>query len=116
MRWNATVFEYAKAYGNVRRKDCAGIHSQSMGKFGENIATGSGKLFKGTDAVNMWASEKEFWNPKTMTCQPGKVCGHYTQMIWKKAINLGCIRISCAGDKVFFSCNYGDVGDDFEKM
>ena len=51
--------------------------------------------FNPNDAVNSWGSEKVNYNYSTNSCSAGKVCGHYTQIIWKNSTNVGCAFQDC---------------------
>lgn len=31
----------------------------------------------------------------TSSCKPGKMCGHYTQMVWKTSTKVGCAYAVC---------------------
>ncbi|KAM0072993.1 putative CAP domain-containing protein [Helianthus debilis subsp. tardiflorus] len=91
MVWNATVAAYAQNYANQRIGDCNLVHSG--GPYGENLAEGSG-TFTGT------ARGCEF------------VCGHYTQVVWRNSIQLGCARVQCTNDGWWFIiCSYYPPGN-----
>ncbi|KAL9371188.1 hypothetical protein Peur_036328 [Populus x canadensis] len=89
--WNNTVAAYAQKYANSRVENCELEHSG--GPYGENIAEGYGNL-NGVDAVKMWASEKPFYSHDTNSCV-GDECLHYTQVVWRKSVHLGCGRAKC---------------------
>jgi uncharacterized protein YkwD len=68
-------------------------HLGTLGE-GENIAGYGnpwnpkvGPLTQG-GGVNLWIDEKMNWNGGT--CASGKVCGHYTQMVWRDTKEVGC--------------------------
>ena len=42
------------------------------------------------DVVDMWAEEAEHYNYQGNYCDYGKVCDHYTQLIWKNTTQVGC--------------------------
>ena len=42
------------------------------------------------DAINRWAEEKPYYHYATNSCDDGQTCGHYTQIIWKDSIEVGC--------------------------
>ncbi|KAB5541209.1 hypothetical protein DKX38_014183 [Salix brachista] len=88
--WNKTVAAYAQKYANSRVESCELEHSG--GPYGENIAEGYGNL-NGVDAVKMWASEKPFYSHDTNSCVDDE-CLHYTQVVWRKSVHLGCGRAS----------------------
>ncbi|XP_039131364.1 pathogenesis-related protein 1-like [Dioscorea cayenensis subsp. rotundata] len=108
--WNDTVAAYAEDYANQRAKDCELIHSN--GSYGENLFWGSGTNHSEEDAVNAWVSEKQDYDYYSNTCAKGKVCEHYTQVVWSSSTNIGCARVVCNNDGgVFIICNYFLAGN-----
>ncbi|XP_073014184.1 pathogenesis-related protein PRB1-2-like [Typha latifolia] len=107
--WDATVAAFAQDYANQRRGDCRLIHSG--GRYGENIFMGSGKAWSAADAVNLWVSEKKDYNYAANTCAAGKVCGHYTQVVWRTSVRIGCARVVCNNGGIFITCNYDPPGN-----
>ncbi|XP_019086440.1 PREDICTED: pathogenesis-related protein PR-1-like [Camelina sativa] len=85
LMWDSRLQNYAQGWANQRRGDCALRHSFSNGQFnlGENIYWGFGANWSPADAVVAWASEKRFYHYGSNTCDPGQMCGHYTQIVWK---------------------------------
>lgn len=63
------------------------------------------------DVVNSWAAEKANYNYDTNSCAPGKVCGHYIQLVWAETTEVGCGYAVCSGnsDQVWV-CNYRPAG------
>ncbi|XP_047336595.1 pathogenesis-related leaf protein 4-like [Impatiens glandulifera] len=108
MRWNETVAQFARNYANGRLGDCNLIHSG--GPYGENLAKGSG-AFTGVGGVNLWVAEKSFYNYNSNTCASGKVCGHYTQVVWRNSNQLGCFRGQCLNGWWFIICSYYPAGN-----
>ncbi|KAK4849585.1 hypothetical protein QYF36_026341 [Acer negundo] len=47
-----------------------------------------------TQAVQMWVNEKSDYDYNSNTCAPGKVCGHYTQVVWRNSVRIGCAKVS----------------------
>ncbi|CAH8337133.1 unnamed protein product [Eruca vesicaria subsp. sativa] len=111
--WDRRLEHYAQNYANQRKGDCALKHSFQDGEFsfGENIFSGFGKEWSPADAVVAWASEKKFYHYGSNTCDPGKVCGHYTQMVWKNTVRVGCARVKCNSGAIFMTCNYDPPGN-----
>lgn len=76
---------------------------------GENIfASGGGA--SGQQAVTTWAGEKaNFTYPNTCS----STCGHYTQVVWRDSIHVGCALVTCANltYKSVVLCNYGPGGN-----
>ncbi|EEF40266.1 pathogenesis-related protein 1 [Ricinus communis] len=109
MTWNETVADYARDYANQRIADCNLVHSD--GPYGENLAWGSGDL-SGLDAVRMWVDEKAFYDYNSNTCTGGQQCGHYTQVVWRDSISLGCAKVTCNnGLGTLITCNYYPPGN-----
>ncbi|XP_058751540.1 pathogenesis-related protein 1A-like [Vicia villosa] len=107
--WDDTVAAFAQNYAN-QRKDCQLIHSGGGGRYGENIAVSSGGM-SGTDAVKLWVDEKSDYDYDSNTCAAGKVCGHYTQVVWRNSVRLGCAKVSCDNGGTFITCNYDPPGN-----
>ncbi|CAH1441532.1 unnamed protein product [Lactuca virosa] len=40
-----------------------------------------------------------------------KMCGHYTQVVWRNSVRLGCARVQCNNDAWFVTCNYDPPGN-----
>ncbi|KAL3843831.1 hypothetical protein ACJIZ3_001234 [Penstemon smallii] len=116
--WNKTVANYALKYAHERYGDCNMEHS--MGPYGENLAEGWGILsgvdavgigdFTGQAAVNLWVRERPFYDPSSNTCVGGE-CRHYTQVVWRNSVRLGCARGRCSNGSWFISCNYDPPGN-----
>lgn len=79
---------------------------------GENIYASSGTA-TAKDAVDLWAAEGANFHIASNTCDAGKVCGHYTQLVWRKTLNVGCALQNCPGLKYPSSivCDYGPGGN-----
>lgn len=106
--WNTAVASYAQRYANERAsEDCNLEHSR--GPYGENIAEGGG-VFSGWDAVNMWVGEKKYYDYGSNSCV-GDECLHYTQVVWRNSIHLGCGRAKCSNGWWFVTCNYDPPGN-----
>ncbi|KAM4677726.1 glioma pathogenesis-related protein 1-like [Discoglossus pictus] len=81
-------------------------------KFGENLFGGYGGIndYSLTDAVSNWATEVKDYDLETNTCATGKVCGHYTQIVWAETFKVGCARTLCKGFLSIICC-YGPGGN-----
>jgi pathogenesis-related protein 1 len=82
---------------------------------GENIYATSALPSSTTaqQAVNMWAAERVNYNYATNTCAAGAVCGHYTQIVWRSTVKVGCAIGDCPNLRYRTSivCNYGPGGN-----
>ncbi|XP_013646411.2 pathogenesis-related leaf protein 6-like [Brassica napus] len=107
--WNATIASYALNYANARRSDCNLVYS--AGPYRENLAKGSSSTFSAISAVNLWVAEKPYYNYSTNSCTGGKHCFHYTQVVWRDSVKLGCARVQCTNGWWFVICNYDTPGN-----
>lgn len=106
--WNCEMADYAQEWAN------RGIFEhRSNNKFGENIYVSSNGDVTLTNVVEKWVTERDFWNNNTGVCKDGKICSHYTQIIWRATKQIGCgINRNVSGKwKVLLVCNYDPPGD-----
>uniref|UniRef100_M1DFN5 PR1 protein n=1 Tax=Solanum tuberosum TaxID=4113 RepID=M1DFN5_SOLTU len=108
MTWDNRLAAYAQNYANQRMGDCRMQHSS--GPYGENLAAAFPALNAG-GAVKMWVDEKQWYHYNSNTCQADKVCGHYTQVVWRNSVRLGCARVRCNNGWYFITCNYDPPGN-----
>lgn len=108
IRWHADVAAYARQYALRRRGDCRLIHSG--GRYGENLAGSTGDL-SGADAVRLWVNEKNDYFYNSNTCRSGKACGHYTQVVWRNSVWVGCAKVRCNSGGTFIICSYDPPGN-----
>ncbi|KAJ4880710.1 hypothetical protein Rs2_37765 [Raphanus sativus] len=109
LRWNNYVASYAQHVAELRKGTCA-THS-SGGAFGENIARGDGSM-SGVEAVAKWVNEKFDYDYDSNACASGKVCSHYTQVVWRTSEKLGCARVRCDNGQILVICSYDPPGND----
>jgi hypothetical protein len=89
-------------------KDCKMVHSDSP--YGENLMLGSGGIsWKMT--VDTWSDEKKSYNYRANTCEAGKMCDHYTAVVWKDTTSVGCGRVLCDNKDTMILCSYWPPGN-----
>jgi len=92
----------------LKKQGC--IFKQSENAYGENIFKGTVGYVTISDAVDSWGEEKKNYDYKKNKCESGKICGHYTQIVWKNSTEVGCARTICDGS-VIWICNYNPPGN-----
>lgn len=106
--WDEAVANYSRWYAELRRYDGLLIHSH--GDYGENLFWGSGDCWTVDQIVQAWVVEKKDYDYQTNTCK--KMCGHYTQIVWRNTKKLGCAVVECYADKgILAVCNYDPPGN-----
>ncbi|CAK9145000.1 unnamed protein product [Ilex paraguariensis] len=109
MPWDDDVTAYAQNYANQRMRNCNLIHSQDD-LYSENIAIRNGDC-TGKAAVDLWVQEKADYDYNSNNCTEWKMCGHYTQVVWRESVRLGCARVQCNNSWWFVTCNYDPPGN-----
>ncbi|PON86808.1 Cysteine-rich secretory protein, allergen V5/Tpx-1-related [Trema orientale] len=109
MTWDDGIAAFALQYANKHAGDCSMVHS-GVPEYGENLAKSTGDL-TGTSAVNLWVQEKAYYDPNSNSCAVGQVCGHYTQVVWRNSVRLGCAKVRCANGGTLIGCNYSPRGN-----
>lgn len=108
---------------NLKHKNqCNMKHSKPEGKYGENLYWASAIVWtdgrreiqkmKAAKPVDSWGSEKMDYDYSSNSCVAGKMCGHYTQMVWGKSTRVGCAYAVCEDnlDQVWV-CQYQPAGN-----
>ncbi|XP_053319650.1 GLIPR1-like protein 1 [Spea bombifrons] len=116
MSWDSSLAKTAKAWSsfckfqhNIYISSNRLIHPTFF-PIGENLYAGG--TFNMHQVVNLWASEVNNYNNENQTCKTGKVCGHYTQVIWSNSYKVGCAVSRCPGTYGYIVlCNYGPAGN-----
>ncbi|PON33643.1 Cysteine-rich secretory protein, allergen V5/Tpx-1-related [Trema orientale] len=107
LSWNKTLAAYARNYANSKIGNCEMEHSG--GPYGENLAEGYGHM-SGEEAVKFWATEKANYDYASNKCVNDE-CGHYTQVVWRNSVHLGCARAKCRNGWMFVICSYDPPGN-----
>jgi hypothetical protein len=106
--WSDEVATTSQEWANHLRDtmDCGLQHAQGTG-YGENLAAGSN--VGAERAVDMWANEKSnyVYSPEY---EFESNTGHYTQIVWRKSIRIGCASASCGRSSVVV-CRYDPPGN-----
>ena len=91
--WSATLERDAQHYANYLAQTGQFRHdpTNQSRKYGENLFAFSRNATPNyAYIIQKWYREGAYYNYETNRCQRGKVCGHYTQIIWKKSQKIGC--------------------------
>jgi pathogenesis-related protein 1 len=118
LTWSADAASVAQAWADR----CTYQHNAGRGDRGENIAASAPPgHWTASDVVAAWASEAKDYDYATNSCAPGKECGHYTQLVWRNSLRVGCAHQLCdtnwpfspspPGRWDFWVCDYEPPGN-----
>ncbi|EEC79801.1 hypothetical protein OsI_21236 [Oryza sativa Indica Group] len=110
LKWSNKLARYARRWSAARRFDCVMMHSPES-PYGENVFWGTGWGWRATDAVKSWAGESSVYDWRGQSCNPGQMCGHFTQIVWNDTKLVGCGRSECVAGGVFITCSYDPPGN-----
>ena len=105
-----------------KTNQCQMQHSKPDGKYGENLFWASAVQWSDgkrevqqvspTKVVDDWASERAYYSYKRNSCSPGKMCGHYTQVVWHTTTKVGCAAAVCEDSREqVWVCRYQPAGN-----
>jgi len=103
LTWNAAAAQVAATWA----AGCNFSHNNGRGNYGENIYANTGSSATPSGVVSSWASEAANYDYANNSCATGKVCGHYTQLVWRATTSVGCAIQSCTANCPFSRCVNG---------
>ena len=114
LKWSDKLAGVAHNWANKLKRngtngECAFEHSTN--EYGENLYWTSGTVTDVKRVVNAWGNEIEDYNYAKNTCAADKMCGHYTQIVWKDTKEVGCGKASCKAGGEVWVCNYDPPGN-----
>ncbi len=120
LRWSPALARRAQSWASrLAREGCDMRHSRAP-DVGENIFYASARRSGGRrqiqaitprTVVDAWARERADYSHARNRCAPGKVCGHYTQVVWSGTREVGCGQAVCADMGQIWVCNYQPPGN-----
>jgi pathogenesis-related protein 1 len=124
LNYSPALAKSAQAWAdNLKQTNhCQMRHSKADGKYGENLFWGSAMNWSDgrrelqqvspQQVVDSWASEKADYDYANNSCAPGKMCGHYTQIVWRTTTTVGCAMAVCEDTRTqVWVCQYQPVGN-----
>lgn len=109
LTWSPQLATYAQTWASTLTRENRFAHRPNS-IYGENLAYSRGLPLSPSAVVQMWANEVKDYTYATNTCRAGAICGHYTQLVWRKTTQVGC-GMSRVGDREVWVCNYNPPGN-----
>jgi len=109
--WSNTLATVAQKWATALKtnNNCSMVHSGNP-SYGENLYWASGFVPTPKQVVDAWGNEVTDYTYATNKCASGKMCGHYTQVVWKGTTQVGCGKATCGAAQVWV-CNYNPQGN-----
>ncbi len=122
LRWSPSLATRAQAWADhLKLKRACGLEHSPGSDVGENLFSARAVVTsRGVSSVqdvapakvvDSWAAERKDYNAKRNRCTSGKECGHYTQIVWRRSLEVGCGRAVCADSSQVWVCNYAPAGN-----
>jgi Cysteine-rich secretory protein family len=114
MSWSDALAKDALAWARHLATIDQGQHDASIrGKEGENIFWGTTGAFTYGQMVGFWVNEKKSFKYGVFPdCRTNRtaVVGHYTQIVWKNTLSVGC-ALASNGKTDYMVCRYSPFGN-----
>jgi pathogenesis-related protein 1 len=121
--WSNDLASSAQNYADTLRdkQHCQMVHSHTK-DVGENLfwaspvsysnSTSALQPVTATQVVDSWGAESKDYNYQINTCKKGKMCGHYTQVVWRDTTQVGCGKAVCSDNSQVWGCRqYSPAGN-----
>ncbi len=123
LKWSDKLAKYSQEWADKLGSGsrCTMRHRSGEPPYGENLYWSSAVVWNDgkrvpnrvtiKDVVKVWTDEERWYNYQSNRCQPGKKCGHYTQVVWKDTTKVGCAMTMCADKSQTWVCSYDPPGN-----
>ena len=109
LTWSPQLASYAQEWATKLLRENRFEHRSNLA-YGENLAWAGGQQLSPERVVKMWGDEIADYNYANNSCRTGKMCGHYTQIVWRKTQQVGC-GMARGNGKEIWVCNYNPPGN-----
>lgn len=122
LSWSPSLAKEAGTWADhlMKENGCKMQHAKGGGE-GENLHWASAVVWSDgrrdvqsvtpAQVVGSWASEEADYDYARNRCRRGKVCGHYTQIVWKTSTHVGCAVRTCSDKSQIWVCRYLPPGN-----
>jgi pathogenesis-related protein 1 len=105
--WSDKIAAVAQQWAETLSERNQFIH-RPKSIYGENLFEIDGARSSPTQVVSQWASEARDYDYASNRCN--RVCGHYTQIVWRGTRELGC-GVALGPRREIWVCDYSPPGN-----
>lgn len=121
--WSDTVAASAQQWVDHLAATSCSLEHEQQHTYGENLAMGGSTdksyVMSPEAAVEGWAGEADNWTYSAKFaacsgCSSDQEYGHYTQLVWRKSVVIGCGSAQCKSGNFYFTvigCRYSPPGN-----
>jgi pathogenesis-related protein 1 len=109
LAWSDKLARAAQEWADRLVKEGAFRHRPNS-PWGQNLYEITGSEHLPQQIVNGWAAEAKDFDFDTNNCKEGRICGHYTQIVWSKTKQVGC-AVARGGNSEVWVCEYSPKGN-----
>ncbi|TFK32603.1 PR-1 protein [Crucibulum laeve] len=95
LTWSDQLYAGTKQWAD----QCKFQHSNGGGKYGENLAAGTGNAYGFSNGLKDWMDEAAKYDYNKPGFSSGT--GHFTQVVWKSSKQVACAISNCRGGTIF---------------
>jgi pathogenesis-related protein 1 len=107
LQWSAELAAVSQKWANTLLKQRRFALNPNT-SYGENLFMIEGGAASPAAVVRQWASESQNYDYESNSCSG--ICGHYTQLVWRRTLRVGCAVARGAGREIWV-CNYDPPGN-----
>jgi pathogenesis-related protein 1 len=107
LAWSDKLATAAQSWADTLLKQRKFYH-QPQASYGENLFELRGGKATSDDVVHDWMSESLDYDYASNRCY--SVCGHFTQVVWRSTVEVGC-AVARGGGREVWVCRYSPPGN-----
>jgi uncharacterized protein YkwD len=109
LAWSDKLARGAQEWADLLIKEGAFRHRPNS-PWGQNLYEVTGSEYVPQQIVNGWVSEAKDFDYAANRCKENRMCGHYTQIVWRDTKELGC-AVAHGGNREIWVCEYSPPGN-----